>query len=657
MVGSQPKAADLLLALALAGALVAVVFLTTGGTDLVPNTWVEIALTVIGAGTAGAVLLAGGRDRRSGGVVLLLFGALAALTYASIAWSVAPDASWVEANRTLSYLSVFGLGIAFARLAPDRWPAIVGAVALAATAVCSYTLLAKVFPASLDPTDLLGRLQVPFGYFNATGLIAALGLVPSVWAGTRPDAPLLARALSPPAIAILSAVLVLSYSRGALVAAAVGLCCWFALAPLRLRSAAILALGVAGGAVITAWALGRQAIIGDDVALHARTAAGHSFGLVLLIVLALVGLLGGAAAVAMERVGLSARTRRRVSTALVVLVALVPVGGVVALAASSRGLTGEVSHLWTRATSGSVSNNPGRLGQLGSSRGNYWSVGLKVGEHALLGGVGARGYETARPRYTPSLLQTDAHSYVIETFADLGLVGLVLNLALLAAWVIATRRTLGAATDRAGERAGLVALLSVVVVFGVHSAIDLTWFIPGVAIPALLCAGWLAGRGSLPMRGQAGPRPSPSFSPGRAAALVGLAAVTLAAAWVIWQPLRSSQADAAGIAALSRGDGQAALANARAAVTSDPVSAQALWILANVYGDLGRLADAHRELVEATSVQPSNPTTWEILGVYDLKHGLRSEAVSALRRAHRLEPFSPQVAQELTSALADLARG
>ena len=133
MVGSQPKAADLLLALALAGALVAVVFLTTGGTDLVPNTWVEIALTVIGAGTAGAVVLAGGRDRRSGGVVLLLFGALAALTYASIAWSVAPDASWVEANRTLSYLSVFGLGIAFARLAPDRWPAIVGAVALAAT--------------------------------------------------------------------------------------------------------------------------------------------------------------------------------------------------------------------------------------------------------------------------------------------------------------------------------------------------------------------------------------------------------------------------------------------------------------------------------------------------------------------------------------------
>jgi tetratricopeptide (TPR) repeat protein len=644
----QTGAGDLLLALALAGALLAVAFLTTGGTDLAPNTWVEIALTVIGVGTAGAVLLTGRGDRRSGGMPLLLFGALAALTYASIAWSVAPDVSWVEANRTLSYLSVFAVGIALARLAPGRWPAIVGAVALAATAVCSYTLLAKVFPASLDPTDALGRLQVPFGYFNATGAIAALGLVPSIWAGTHRDAPLPARALSAPAIAILSAVLVLSYSRGALVAAAVGLACWFALAPLRLRSAAILALGVAGGAVITAWALGRHALVGDDVALHARTAAGHSFGLVLLVVLAVVALLGGAVGLTTERVALSPRTRRRLSTALVVLVALVPLGGVAALAASSRGFTGEVSHLWTRATSGSVGNNPGRLGQLGSSRGNYWRVGVKVGEHALLGGVGARGYETARPRYTPSLLQTDAHSYVVETFADLGLVGLVLNLALLAAWAIAAGRTLGAATDRSGERAGLVALLSVVVVFGVHSAIDLTWFIPGVAVPALLCAGWLAGRGPLSTRNRTHMRPS--FSPGRAAALVGLAALTLAAAWVIWQPLRSSQADAAAIAALSRGDGQGALTNARAAVTSDPVSAQALWILANVYGDLGRVADAHRELVQATSVQPSNPTTWETLGIYDLRHGLRSEALSALREAHRLEPFSPQVAQELASA-------
>ncbi len=36
-----------------------------------------------------------------------------------------------------------------------------------------------------------------------------------------------------------------------------------------------------------------------------------------------------------------------------------------------------------------------------------------------------------------------------------------------------------------------------VVAFGVSSAIDWTWFVPGVAVPALVAAGWLAGRGPL----------------------------------------------------------------------------------------------------------------------------------------------------------------
>ena len=179
---------------------------------------------------------------------------------------------------------------------------------------------------------------------------------------------------------------------------------------------------------------------------------------------------------------------------------------------------------------------------LASSRANYWSAGVKVGEHALLVGVGARGYKTARPRYTPSVLETDAHSYAIETFADFGLVGVAINLALLGAWAIAARRTHSGATDGvdelAAEGAGLVALLSVAVVFGVSSAVDLTWFIPGVAIPALMCAGWLAGRGPLSRPVARQPRPSFHRSPGRVGALVGLAAVALLAGWVIWQPLQ-----------------------------------------------------------------------------------------------------------------------
>ena len=113
----------------LAALFVLVAFVTTGGTDLGPNTWMEIAAALLAAAAAAAVIVIGAPGRAWGGVTLLLFAALAALTFASIAWSVQPDNSWVEANRTLAYLAAFGAALALARLLPERWPALLGALA------------------------------------------------------------------------------------------------------------------------------------------------------------------------------------------------------------------------------------------------------------------------------------------------------------------------------------------------------------------------------------------------------------------------------------------------------------------------------------------------------------------------------------------------
>ncbi len=41
----------------------------------------------------------------------------------------------------------------------------------------------------------------------------------------------------------------------------------------------------------------------------------------------------------------------------------------------------------------------------------------------------------------------------------------------------------------------MLSMLCLVVVFGIHSQVDWTWYVPGNACVALLCAGWLAGRG------------------------------------------------------------------------------------------------------------------------------------------------------------------
>ncbi len=113
-----------------------------------------------------------------------------------------------------------------------------------------------------------------------------------------------------------------------------------------------------------------------------------------------------------------------------------------------------------------------------------------------------------------------AHGFVVQTLADLGLVGLLLALALLlldgaagathpfnragAVGRVATSSGVRPAGVRhhglPAERVGMLSMLCVVVVFGVHSLVDWTWYVPGDACVALLCAGWLAGRGPLSAR-------------------------------------------------------------------------------------------------------------------------------------------------------------
>jgi hypothetical protein len=658
---------DVATAALLAAGFGLVVFIATGGTDLGPNTWVQIALLVVAAGCAVALLLVRPRGRIEGVAVVGLFAALAALTYASIAWSVQPATSWTEANRTLSYLAAFGAAVALARLIPARWPALVGAIGTVAVVACGYALLTKVFPASLDAADPFGRLRTPFDYWNATGLMAAMGMPVCLWAGARTGSGRALRALSVPAIAVLFTAMLLSYSRGALLAALIGLACWFVFVPLRLRAALVLALGAVGGAIATVWALGHHAITHDNATLTARTAAGHDFGLVLLIVVILSALAGWAATVGTDRVTVSSQLRRRIGTALVVLVALVPVAGIAGAAASSRGLTGQISHAWHTLVSTSNAAQPGntsaRLASLGNSRSIYWSEGLKVGEHALLAGVGAGGFDTARTRYTTNTQQVaHAHSYLIETFADFGLIGIALTLALFIAWARACRRTLAIAPGEergrySAERTGLITLLSVVVIFGVSSLIDWTWFGPGVAVPALVAAGWLAGRGPI-----AGPstlagsdrasaaRGRIGFTPGRLAGALGVGVAVLVAAWFVWQPLHSADSFSDAITAMTRGDAAAALADARSAADSDPVSVDPLWEESAIYTALGNQAGARSELVKATSLQPDNPQTWLQLGSFDLQAHQPRLALGELETAHRLDLTSGPISQQLGQA-------
>ena len=661
-------------AVILAALLVTLAFTTSGGFSAVASagdTWSEIVIMVLGSAASAATGVLGGRGRAWGAVTVAMFAVLAALTAVSIAWSVQPDYSWQDAGQTVAYLAAFAGAAALARLVPDRWLALVGALATATVALSAYALLVKVFPATLGPSNSLGannslgRLQNPFGYWNAIGVTGALGLPPCLWAGARRERGRVARVLAAPAIALLISVLVLSFSRSALLAALLATGLWLALVPLRLRAVVVLAVGAAGAAVIAGWALSTHALTSDGVPLATRTPAGHTFGIVLVLTLAGVSTAGVAASLAVDRIELPSEMRRRIGQALVILIALVPAGGVVALAASSRGLTGEISHAWSTltSTSGGVGDTSGRIGQLGNSRPLYWSQGIKVGEHALLKGVGAEGYATARQAYATSAAKSDqAHSYVIQTFADFGLIGLAVNLALLVTWGIAAARPLarrarwssltGAQT---AERQGLLTLAMVVVAFGAQSAIDWTWFFTGVTVPALLGAGWLAGRGPLlsPV-GRAAERRPLTQRPGAGAGVIVLSALTLLMAWMTWQPLRSAQAWSASLNAVAGGNTGAAFTDARDAAAIDPMSIAPLQTLSSLYMAVGDRASARAELLEATRRQPGNYNTWLSLGELDMQYHQTRLAFASLLHALRLSPQDPTTIDLVSQARSKL---
>ena len=387
-------------------------------------------------------------------------GLFAAWTLVSALWSEAPGRALVEFDRVLLYVLALLFFGSYAR-SLRRARGLVRALALAATVLCTAAFLSRALPDvfEVSPGFLASRLDFPLTYWNALGLLAAIGLVLclSLTSDERESSPV--RVVSAAAMPVLAATLLLTFSRGAMAVGVVALAAYVVLAHNR-----GLATGLLAAAPLTAVAVVR-AYEADLLATQNPTSPpavmqGHELaGVVLLCAV-------GAAAVRsvlllvdgqLRRLDVSGGERRGALAAGAGVLALAAV--VVAVAADLPTLVDRQYQQFARGapiqSTGAATRD--RLASASSpARLDYWRVARGSFEEASLAGKGAGTFETEwkQRRRNPNSPAVDAHSLYLETAAELGVVGVLLLATVLVSIVVGL-----AWSARGRHRAPWVALL------------------------------------------------------------------------------------------------------------------------------------------------------------------------------------------------------
>jgi len=650
---------------ALAGALLAIMLYAAfahGAVSMSTYARIQVAVAVVAA-IAGAVGLWSGALSFSaprlaiGGVCLL--AAFAAWSGVTVLWSVAPDQTWIELNRAITYVIVLCLAIALG--ASDhrsvRWIAH-GFLAIALV-VSAYALGQKLLPGlhvpgvvTLNQTGPLPRLQKPFGYWNALALFVAMG-VPSALAlavdRTRGRGGRLGALV---ALELMLLVIGFTYSRGGVIALVIGLAVGIGLSGARLRS--LMWLGVACGALIPplVFGLSDHGLTTANVALGARERSGLWL---LVIVLASAAALVLAAQKLFEleaTVQVGAERRRAIGRLLGALLGAVIVVAVIGVAFSSRGLGGTISHEWKNFTTTKASSvyAPNRLLSVNSANRWVWWKEAAGGFSARpIAGWGAGSFPVVHLLYRRDMLSVDQpHSVPLQFLAETGAIGAILAVGgfglLLAAAIRAVRRS-----PAGGERLLWAALLAGAVAYAAHALYDWDWNIPGVTLPALVFLGVLAGGGrrrAIEER-SAGARPGVRFSLfGPGIRLIGVVTLTFGlcifAISVVLPSLAASKASTALVEAASDSPTTVASAEADAklAASLDPLSDAGPRVEATIAVRDGHLSTAIADLLDAVKREPSDGQAWEQVGsVYFALHDQR-DGLLAIKRELELDPHA-----------------
>jgi hypothetical protein len=406
---------------------------------------------------------------RAARAALAALAALAAWTWIAASWSSSPAGADQELELVLTYLPALAAGAIAWRERPAA-RLVEPALAAAALIVIGYGLSARLLPGIVHVQDSQragGRLEQPLTYWNATGALAAMGLVLCARLAGDRTRPRVLRIAAAAAAAPLGMGTYLSFSRGAIICMVAGLAALVAMDRDRaqLRAAAI----ALGAAVLAAAA---AAPFGAVRALHDAHADVEG-----LVVFALLLVVAGAAALLQARGGERAGPLPIGAAPAVAVVAVLAVVPYAAVVVAERGGS-------TRQAAFGATN--ARLSDVGGHRLRYWRAAIDVAaDHPLAGaGPGAFAVEWLRRRTIDERVR-NAHSLELQTLADLGIVGLALLAAVLAACAVAAAGALRA--DRALAAGPAAAALT----WLLHAGLDWDWEMPALTLVAVALAGLL----------------------------------------------------------------------------------------------------------------------------------------------------------------------
>jgi hypothetical protein len=408
-----------------------------------------------------------------GRVALAGLAALVAWTALSLLWAPVAGAAVDDLQRLLLYV-----GYAAGAVALFGQPWVVRglepALAAGALVVTGYGLSERLLPDLVDLDASLtagGRLEQPLTYWNATGVLAALGLVLCLRMAGDPRRKRGLRAATAAGAVPLAAGVYLSFSRGALAALAFALVVLLALAPAGRAQARALATTLLPGAAAALLAGALPAVRALEGDLGSRRLEGLAMLLALIVLAGLAALLTMRATRGNERDARLPLARR---SAVLAIVGVLLLGGALAAAAFEA---------QPESRSPAFGASAARLGSVDSNRYAYWRVALGTFADHPLQGIGSGGFVVDWLQERDVLDPTrEPHSLYLGTLAELGLVGLAALLAFLGGVAVAARRLWRADPTLA---AGPIAALAC---WAVHAGLDWDWEMPAVTLVALALA-------------------------------------------------------------------------------------------------------------------------------------------------------------------------